>query len=158
MNWQEVCADPHLHNLPYKIELNERGQILMTPVHLYHSAFQGKIIKYFIRLLDHGEAFPEFAIATEKGTKVADVIWCSDGLWSQIKQQAESSVAPEICVEVLSSSNTAKEMAEKKALYFRQGAKEFWICDQEGNMSFFLSDGENNQSLLVPLFPKHIEL
>ena len=38
MNWQEVCADPHLRDLPYKIELNERGQILMTPVRLYHSA------------------------------------------------------------------------------------------------------------------------
>lgn len=34
MNWQEVCADPHLLDLPYKIELNERGQILMTPVGL----------------------------------------------------------------------------------------------------------------------------
>ncbi len=29
MNWQEVYADKHLHNLPYKIELNEQGQTLM---------------------------------------------------------------------------------------------------------------------------------
>ena len=46
MNWQEVCADPWLHDLPYKIKLNEQGQILMSPVRLYHSAFQGEIIRY----------------------------------------------------------------------------------------------------------------
>jgi hypothetical protein len=80
MNWEEVCADPHLQDLPYRIELNERGQILMSPVRLYHSAFQGKIIKYLNQLLAEGEAFPKLAIATEKGTKVADVVYCSDTL------------------------------------------------------------------------------
>ena len=48
MNWQEVCADKHLHDLPYKIELNEQGQILMTPVRLYHSAWQGEIIRLLL--------------------------------------------------------------------------------------------------------------
>jgi hypothetical protein len=111
MNWQEVCADPRLHDLPYKIELNERGQILMSPVCLYHSVFQGKIIKLLIQLLQCGEALPVFAIATKKGTKVADLVWCSDGLWQQIKHQAESPVAQEICVEVLSSTNTEEEIS-----------------------------------------------
>ncbi len=30
MNWQEVCEDKSLANLPYKIELNCQGQIVMT--------------------------------------------------------------------------------------------------------------------------------
>jgi Uma2 family endonuclease len=158
MNWQEVCADPHLQDLPYKIELNERGQILMTPVRLCHSAFQGKIIKLLIRLLPCGEAFPEFAIATEKGTKVADVVWCSDGLWQQIKHLAESAVAPELCVEVLSPANTAEEMQEKRELYFQRGAEEVWICEQEGAMRFFVAAGEIAQSKLAPAFPKQIAL
>ena len=158
MNWQEVCADPRLHDLPYKIELNERGQILMSPVRLYHSAFQGEIIRYLTQLIDGGKAFPEFAIATEKGTKVADVVWCSDALWQQIKHQAESSVAPEICVEVLSPANTVEEMLEKRRLYFMHGAEEVWICDQDGTMQFFAAAGEIAHSNLVPAFPKHIEL
>ncbi len=158
MNWQEVCADPRLHDLPYKIELNERGQILMSPVRLYHSAFQGEIIRYLTRLLDGGKAFPEFAIATEKGTKVADVVWCSDLLWQQVKHEAESSVAPEICVEVLSSANTAQEMLEKRRLYFMRGAKEVWICDQNGDMQFFNADGQIAQSEIVQEFPKRIEV
>jgi len=38
MQWQEVCEHPSLQNLPFKIELNERGQVLMSPVKVYHSA------------------------------------------------------------------------------------------------------------------------
>jgi Uma2 family endonuclease len=158
MNWQEVCADPRLHDLPYKIELNERGQILMSPVRLYHSAFQWKIIKLLTQLLQCGEAFPEFAIATEKGTKVADVVWCSDALWQQIKHQVESPVAPKICVEVLSATNTAEEMLEKRRLYFMHGAEEVWICDHNGTMQFFVAAGEIAHSNIVHAFPKRIAL
>jgi Uma2 family endonuclease len=158
MNWQEVCADPHLQDLPYKIELNEQGQILMSPVRLYHSAFQGEIIRLLTRLMDTGKALPEFAIATEQGTKVADVVWCSDALWQQIKHEAESPVAPEICVEVLSSGNTAHEMLRKRMLYLAHGAEEVWLCAQDGTMQFFSADGAIECSLLVPTFPNHLEL
>ena len=37
MNWQEICNDPLLRELPYKIELNEWGKIVMSPAR--HSAF-----------------------------------------------------------------------------------------------------------------------
>ena len=158
MNWQEVCADPHLHNLPYKIELNEQGQIIMTPVRLYHSAWQGEIIRWLLRLTDSGKALPEVAIATAQGTKVADVVWCSDTLWRQIKHEAESPVAPEICVEVLSSTNTEEEMREKRRLYFAGGAEEVWLCKQNGEMQFFNADEERAHSERVPTFPKHIEI
>jgi hypothetical protein len=75
MQWQEVCEHPSLQNLPFKIELNERGQILMSPVKIYHSAFQGKISRL---LPDNGIVLPECAIKTTKGTKVADIAWCSE--------------------------------------------------------------------------------
>ena len=31
MNWIEVCQNKALQDLPFKIELNEWGQITMTP-------------------------------------------------------------------------------------------------------------------------------
>ena len=40
MNWQEVCEHPGLQNLPFKIELDEKGKILMSPVKVYHSVYQ----------------------------------------------------------------------------------------------------------------------
>jgi len=40
MNWQEVCEYPDLENLPFKIELNEYGNITMSPVKVCHSALE----------------------------------------------------------------------------------------------------------------------
>jgi hypothetical protein len=44
MNWQEVCEDKSLIDLPYKIELNRWGQIVMSPADYQHSSFQGEIL------------------------------------------------------------------------------------------------------------------
>lgn len=43
MNWQEVCADRALQDIPYKIELNRWGQIVMSPAKNKHSVYQGLI-------------------------------------------------------------------------------------------------------------------
>ncbi len=37
MNWQEVCENPNLQNIPFKIELNEYGQVVMSPMKVIHS-------------------------------------------------------------------------------------------------------------------------
>ncbi len=34
MNWQEVCREPTLQNLPFKIELNRYGQVVMSPAEM----------------------------------------------------------------------------------------------------------------------------
>jgi len=158
MNWQEVCEHPSLQNLPFKIELDGDGKILMTPVKVYHSAYQGEIEFRLRSLLDSGKTLPECAIATSKGTKVADVAWASDQVFEIIKTQVECSVSPEICIEVMSSHNTRREMQEKSDLYFERGAKEFWICTEQGELRFFNVHGEIDISFLVPDFPKQIAL
>lgn len=158
MKWQEVCEDPRLNDLPYKIELNEYGKIVMSPQKLYHSIFQGKIANLLRQFKKTGEVFPECAIYTPKGTKVADVVWVSEERYRIIKKEIECSVAPELCIEVVSDSNSQKEMDEKKALYFAQGAKELWLCDEGGDITFFDEHGQLNISLLVPNFPNKISL
>jgi Uma2 family endonuclease len=68
--------------------------------------------------------------------------------------------APEICVEVLSPSNTEAEIQEKTDLYFDAGAKEVWICVPSGTMTF-KTRGANRppkQSQLCPDFPKKVRL
>ena len=64
--------------------------------------------------------------------------------------------APEICIEILSSDNTAKEIREKTALYFEAGAREMSICDLEGKMRFLSPTGDLSASPLFPEFPKVI--
>jgi Uma2 family endonuclease len=157
MNWQEVCEHPSLQDLPFKIELDENGKILMSPAKVYHSFFQSEIAFLLHSLLKDGRTLTECAIKTSKGTKVADVAWASSDVWAIIKSQAEASVALEICVEIISSSNTQKEMADKRQLYFEAGAKEVWMCNEQGEMSFFNVQHQLIHSELVPNFPLQIE-
>lgn len=156
MKWHEVCERQDLHNLPFKIELNEQGQVIMTPVKVYHSAYQGKIAALLYVNMGSGEVLAECAINTKKGTKVADVAWSSKDRFERIKNEAECSIAPEICVEILSESNTVDEINQKKILYFDKGAEEFWVCDKNGAIKFFDSSKELEYSLLVPKFPKKL--
>ena len=91
-----------------------------------------------------------------KGTKVADVAWASSARFEQIKWEVECSIAPEICVEVRSSSNTDNEIEEKPALYFENGAQEVWICSTNGDIRFYNFSGELKQSELLAKFPNKI--
>lgn len=157
MNWQEVCEHPGLQDLPFKIELNEKGQIVMNAVRVIHSLYQGEIEYRLRTLLKGGRTLPECAIKTSKGTKVADVAWATTNTVRKIKDEAECSIAPEICIEILSSSNTRDEMREKIGLYLEKGAHEVWICES-GAMRFYNASGELEHSVLVSEFPKIIEI
>ena len=66
--------------------------------------------------------------------------------------------APEICVEILSASNTPAEIELKKRLYFEVGAKEVWVCDRNGAMKFFGPEGELPYSNLCPDWPQVVPL
>lgn len=157
MNWQDVCEHPSLQDLPFKIELNEKGEIIMNAVRVIHSLYQGEI-EYLLRaLLKEGKTLPECAIKTSKGTKVADVAWATTSTVRKIKDEVECSIAPEICVEVVSDSNTEGEMKEKADLYFEKGAHEVWICEN-GAMRFYDKKGGLIKSTLVPEFPEKIEI
>jgi len=143
MNWQDVCEDKNLADLPYKVELNRWGQIVMSPADYQHSSFQGEIIRLLNQHLPHGRAIPECAVDTVENTKVPDVVWLSPERQAQVRGHASCPIAPEICVEILSPSNSMGAMLGsaaqpgKKELYFQAGALEFWLCDDKGQMRFF---------------------
>ena len=158
MDWLEVTEHPGLRDLPFKIELNEMGEIIMNPVKLNHSVYQGEI-GYFLRVMrPEGKVSVEFAIATPKGTKVADVAWLSPERWQCLKGKVEADIAPEVCVEVLSMSNTTDEIKTKRKLYFARGAEEVWTCDPYGKMAFYDAKGKLPRSAMFPDFPNHIEI
>jgi Uma2 family endonuclease len=163
MNWTEVCQDPALADLPYKIELDKHGKIIMSPAHKKHSIFQGRILRLLNRLMSDGEAAPELAVDTAEGTKVPDVAWISNArLESMRPEDASCSIAPEICIEILSQANTREEMLGrpdrpgKRELYFQRGAQEFWLCDESGQMQFFDASGQIVKSRLCPEFPDRV--
>lgn len=158
MDWQEVCENPSLKDLPFKIELNEWGQVVMSPTKVYHSLFQGEIAYLLRGSSESGRTLTECAIRTNKGTKVADVAWASPERTAKIQHETACSTAPEICVEILSETNTDGEMTEKRGLYFAAGAEEVWTCDPEGRVRFYIPGEERNRSPRFPEFPNQIDI
>ncbi len=154
--WAEIVNNPLLRNLPYKVETNARGQILLSPHKAHHARQQKALITHLDDCRPDGEAFPEYPIATAKGVKQADVIWASRDRLQEMQETGDPpTLAPEICVEVLSDSNTVDELDEKRALYREAGAEEVWVVEQDGQIRFF-ADEERSQSAILPDAPNHL--
>ena len=157
--WHRVLNDPQLRELPYKVETNEHGQIVLSPHKPQHGLRQSRISDL---LRDHlprsGARAVEFAVETAKGVKVPDVVWLSEERLARIPDDAEASpVVPDLVVEVLSEGNTESEITEKRRLYLDEGAREVWTCAPDGTMAFHDADGEREQSALVPSFPARVD-
>jgi len=156
MTWAELCDDKRFQDLPYKIELTKAGRIIMSPTRNRHGYFASKIAQLLTQLMASGETLVECAVETADSTKVADVVWASDAMFQRIKDQASCSPAPEVCVEVISPSNTDAEISAKKDLYLKAGATEVWLCDEFGRLSFFTVQGPIPRSRLCPEFPMQV--
>jgi Uma2 family endonuclease len=105
-------------------------------------------------MLPPGRVITECAVETTDGVKVPDVAWVSLDRLAPHKRKASMPIAPEICVEILSLSNSSFETSGKMQLYFARGAEEVWLCDADGNLAFYRHDeaGET-KSRLCPDFP-----
>ena len=90
-------------------------------------------------------------------SEVTDAAWISAGYAAELEGQHPAALerAPEICVEVLSPSNTNEEMAEKSALYFEAGAHEVWLCGLDGKIAFYTPE-PSAQSAICSEFPSQI--
>ena len=146
MDWASVVNNPYLKDLPFKIELNKWGKILMSPASNKHGSIQYEVGSYIDRRKGSGKIIMECSIATTDGVKVADVAWASDSFIERFGYDTPYAKAPEICVEITSLSNSKAEMEEKIQLYLATGAKEVWIVDENGAISYFSHEGSIQES------------
>lgn len=146
MQWSEVIADKTLQNLPYKIELNERGKIELSPASNKHGYYESEIAFILKSQLPEGKVVTECSIETLKGVKVADVAWCSAKFIARHGFATPYTEAPEICVEIVSPSNNKQEMEEKIKLYLEAGAREVWLVSEDGKVAFHDPSGAITQS------------
>jgi Uma2 family endonuclease len=154
MTWAEICEDKLLAKLPYRIETDRWGHIVMSPPpRSRHAEYQGAILALLRDLMEGGRALPEVPVQTSEGVKAIDAVWVSEQRRKSRPNDPCYLIAPEICVEVESPSNSDDEMTERKRLYFEKGADEFWLCDLNGDMTFFDPAGEIPKSKLCPKFP-----
>lgn len=156
--WRELCRDKDLVDLPFKIELNKWGKIEMSPASNCHALFQGEIISLLAVLAKRGRRLAECSVLTTDGVKVPDVAWASPEFLARHGATTPFDQAPEICVEVMSPSNSPGEIAEKVSLYLADGASEVWVCSETEDVTFHSMAGELSTSNLVKRFPTRIEL
>ena len=158
--WAELLADRTLARFEGRIETDRHGRIIMSPPPLpIHGSYQARIAALLEQHLSTGRVMTECPISTADGVKATDVAWASPDCLKEVGQQICFTRAPEICVEVISPSNTKAEMNEKMALYFDAGAKEVWLCQVSGAMNFFNKPARPIQSSrLCPAFPKEVKL
>lgn len=159
--WSEILNDPELARLPHRIETDRHGHIVMTPPPApFHGQKQSFLSAVLQRMLPQGTVITECPVSTSDGVKAIDVAWLDAPRHQEIRDAVCLIRAPEICVEVLSPSNTAAEIREKMALYFEAGAREVWICNQDGTMHFYYqgNSAAQDRSEVCPAFPSRIEL
>ena len=131
MTWADVMANPHLKNLPFKIELNQWGRIEMTPAGNDVGLLK---VQGAFRLGQRvgGQVLMNCSIATSDGVRVADAAWVSDARLRQFGDVSPFPRAPEICVEVKPDSGPWDAMHVKARLYLEAGAQEVWIEALDG--------------------------
>ena len=147
--WAERVNDASLRDLPYKVELNAEGTIEMSPANNWHAAVQGHLAHFLRESLPGGMVFTECSILTVSGVRVPDVAWGSTEFVQDQGVSTPFGRAPEICVEVLSPSNSPKEIDAKVKAFLAAGAREVWLVHACECVSFFGPEGVLPRSAFV---------
>ncbi|PID45414.1 MAG: hypothetical protein CSB47_08990 [Proteobacteria bacterium] len=142
MEWSDVVDNPSLQDLPFKIELNKFGKLLMSPASNNRGMLQGALAGALWSKHPQGRVITECSVQTSDGVKVADVAWASDAFIAEFGYETPYVQAPELCIEIVSPSNSKLEITTKVDLYLAKGAKEVWVVYDNSVMDIFTYKGQ----------------
>ena len=146
--WRQLAGDPLVAAIPFKVELNEKGAIEVSPPTTRH-AFLQSFVSHELRLQrPDGTMFTECPVETEIGMRIPDVVWASPEFMRLHGTESEFRAGPDLCVEVLSPTNTRAEIDEKIAAYLAAGAREVWVVGTDGVPEIHTTDGQVAASTL----------
>jgi len=132
-----------------------------------HGRLQSKIHLLLAEHGSHGELYINCSIKGRNGTRVADVAWSSQDFFEKYQTMTPLPVAPEICVSMLSPSQYSKQIQKKSSSlnglieekvdpFIVKGTQEVWLCDYEGNITVYTSQGLIEYSHVLKTFPKKV--
>ena len=116
----------------FRLELHNGEVVQVTRPKYKHGIIQLQITLLLRRALKgRGRALPEMAFRAkpQHEMRVADVGWVSKARDTGVDRDDHLMGSPDIVIEVLSPSNSIREMLQKKALCFGTGCQEFWLVD-----------------------------
>jgi Uma2 family endonuclease len=137
-----------------RYELNERGEFIVTPKpSSTHQGVGAVIAMQFNEQLGALAAQGVSVFTPSGGIRAPDVIWMPLERWRQQSEGGDPIMfVPDVCVEVMSGSDSRPEMAGKAGWYLEGGAREVVVVDKQGGVHFWSADGESAVSKLVLTF------
>lgn len=115
-----------------RLELRHGELVKVPPAKLKHAIAQEKLRKLLERAAaGAGSVYVKlgFRILPDREYRIADVVCATNDRWAQQDPEGYFTGAPDLVIEILSRSNTAAEMRDKKKLCLENGSMEFWIVD-----------------------------
>ena len=74
------------------------------------------------------------------------MVWASAAFITEFGYSTPYIKAPELCIEIVSPSDSKQEMAQKTELYLARGAQEVWIVHEGAEIDIFTHTGQLTKS------------
>ena len=113
----------------------------MSPASNWRAYVQAETAWHIRKMKKNGKVLTECSILTRQGIFVPDIAWASNEFIEKYKFKTPYPHAPELCVEVISPSNSDAEMQNKIGLYLERGALEVWILHKNSKIQIYTIDG-----------------
>jgi Uma2 family endonuclease len=141
-------ARPFEEDSPVLYELSEFGEWIVTPRPTHEHQHVASAVAFQLTTRLGPSAATEVSVITDRGIRAPDVVWMPAARWLEVKGQNPLPFAPDVCVEVLSPSNTRQEIQMKVSAYLRAGAREAILVGLKGQVEFFGPKGKLEASAL----------
>ncbi len=152
MTWREIIRNPALRNLPFKLETNRFGQIVLSPATNQQGALRFKVANEIRRCKRGGGVTLSCSVRTSDGVRVADAAWVSRKFIAEFGGLTPYPKAPEICVEIVLSGTSKQAIEHKLELYLAKGAQEVWVVNDKEEVTIHTHAGKLKTSKLAPKF------
>ncbi len=131
MTFEEFAQLPEPKGFRYELHHGELVEVTFPK--MKHARVQQRLLVLLQKAAGAGVTTLELGFVTpsELDYRRADVAFVSQERWTAMMDDDFFRGAPDVVIEVLSPSNTASEMRDKRKLCLTNGAVEFWVVDPE---------------------------
>lgn len=152
--WIELSEAHVFDQQPVKVELEPSGRVIGFEEDSQVQKRRGVISEALGRELPFGEIVAP-VVVTLSGVRKPSIGWAMPGHVSE-QQPCPSFRSPDIWIDIVPARMLQRHVRERHLSIFMAGARECWICQPSGRISFFGPSGVLPMSEICPVFPLHV--